>query len=218
MPRTRNLAPAPSPTARGPSSDVAFSGTVKQVQAERGSRAAYAHQEARGGFDTEVTPELAGFLAEVDTAFLATANAEGQPYVQHRGGPRGFIRVIDASTIGFLDLPGNRQYVTTGNLRDNDRVCLFLIDYARRLRVKVWGHARAVPATDPAAAALASAHAPARVEQAILISVTAWNANCPKHIPRKIDAAEVEQVIEVLERRVEALEQENRTLKARQAV
>ena len=217
MPRPRTLAPAPSLTAKAPSSDVAFSGTVKQVQAERGSRAAYAHQEARGGFDTEVTPDLAGFLAEVDTAFLATANAEGQPYVQHRGGPRGFIQVIDASTIGFLDLPGNRQYVTTGNLRDNDRVCLFLIDYARRLRVKVWGHARAVPASDPAAATLTSANAPTRVEQAILITVTAWNANCPKHIPRKVDAAEAEQVIESLERRLEALELENRTLRSRLA-
>ena len=198
-----------------PASDVAFSATVKQVQTERGSRAAHARQEARGGFESAVTDELAGFIAEVDTAFLATASAEGQPYVQHRGGPRGFIRVVDGQTLGFLDLPGNRQYVTTGNLRENDRVCLFLIDYARRLRVKVWGHARVVPASDPAAAALAP-DLPAgrgRIEQAILISVTAWDANCPKHIPQKIDAAEAEQVVRDLRGRIAALERENRALR-----
>jgi predicted pyridoxine 5'-phosphate oxidase superfamily flavin-nucleotide-binding protein len=193
-----------------PASDVAFSGAVKQVQIERGSRAAYARQEARGGFETEVTPELAGFLARVDTAFLATASAEGQPYVQHRGGPRGFIRGLDHHTIGFLDLPGNRQYVTTGNLRENDRVCLFLIDYAHRLRVKVWGRARVVPIDDPAAAALTPEAPPGRVEQAILISVSAWDANCPKHIPQKIDATEAEQVVRALRDRIAALEREAR--------
>jgi uncharacterized protein len=199
-----------------PTSDVAFSAAVKQVQSERGSRAAYARQESRGGFESVVTAELAGFLAEVDTAFLATASADGQPYVQHRGGPPGFIRVVDDQTLGLLDLAGNRQYVTTGNLRENDRVCLFLIDYARRLRVKVWGHARVVPADDPAAAALAPDREAqrGRVEQAILISVTAWDANCPKHIPQKVDAAQVEQVVRDLRDRLAALERENRALRA----
>ena len=143
--RTVRAAKVPPWPSKQPASDVAFSPAVKRVQVERGSRAAYARQEAQGGFESEVTPDLAGFLAEVDTAFLATASADGQPYVQHRGGPKGFIRALDATTLGFLDLPGNRQYVTTGNLRENDRVCLFLIDYARRARVKVWGHARVVP-------------------------------------------------------------------------
>jgi uncharacterized protein len=203
-------------TRQPPPSDVAFSTAVKGVQAERGSRAAYARQEARGGFESEVTPELAGFLAEIDTAFLASASADGQPYVQHRGGPRGFIRPLDAHTLGFLDLAGNRQYVTTGNLRENDRVCLFLIDYARRARVKVWGHARVVPADDPAAAALArTAPAPGgRIEQAVLIAVTAWDANCSQHIPQKVDAAAAAQRVQALEQRIATLEQEARALQA----
>lgn len=128
-----------------PSSDVAFSPAVKQVQHERGSRAAYSRMERDGGFETEVTESLRAFLAQVDTGFLATASAEGQPYIQHRGGPRGFIRALDSHTLGFVDFVGNRQYISTGNLTENARVCLFLIDYARQRRVKVWGTARTVP-------------------------------------------------------------------------
>jgi predicted pyridoxine 5'-phosphate oxidase superfamily flavin-nucleotide-binding protein len=169
------------------SSDVAFSPAVKQVQAERGSRTAYARVESRGGFEVEVTEELREFLAQIDTAFLATASADGQPYVQHRGGPPGFIRVIDGSTIGFVDFTGNKQYVTTGNLAENDRVCLLLMDYEHRRRVKIWGTARAVPATPDLIDALAPRDYPARIEQVIVIAVTAWDVNCPKHIPRKVE-------------------------------
>ncbi|MGZ3442066.1 MAG: pyridoxamine 5'-phosphate oxidase family protein, partial [Polyangia bacterium] len=127
-----------------PSSDIAFSDAVKRVQSERGSRAAYARVERSGGFETGVTDALRGFLAQIDTAFLATASADGQPYIQHRGGPQGFIRALDDRTLAFLDFAGNRQYVSTGNLRENERVCLFLIDYAQRRRIKVWGTARVV--------------------------------------------------------------------------
>src|SRR3954469_25660031 len=137
------------------SSDVAFSPAVKKVQRERGSRTAYARMEKSGGFETAVTDELRGFLQQIDTAFLATASADGQPYVQHRGGPKGFIRALDDRTLAFVDFVGNRQFVSTGNLTENDRVCLFLIDYARRRRVKVWGTARVVPATDELIGALA---------------------------------------------------------------
>jgi uncharacterized protein len=191
-----------------PSSDVAFSPTVKAVQSERGSRAAYARVERGGGFETAVTDDLVGFLAEIDTAFLATASADGQPYVQHRGGPRGFIRGLDDRTLGFLDFAGNRQYVSTGNLRDNDRVCLFLIDYARRRRVKVWGTARTVPATPELLAALALPGSRARVEQVVLITVSAWDVNCPQHIPQKLDAGEVAGLVDGLRERIAALEAE----------
>jgi predicted pyridoxine 5'-phosphate oxidase superfamily flavin-nucleotide-binding protein len=196
------------------SSDVAFSPAVKAVQVERGSRAAYARQEAKGGFETEVGPELEGFLAEIDTAFLATASADGQPYVQHRGGEKGFIRVVAPQTLGWLEQAGNRQYVTTGNLRENDRVCLFLIDYARRARVKVWGHARVVPPDDPAVAPLRLSDGGRRdrPQQAILLQVTAWDANCPKYIPQKVDVSEVEPIIAGLRARIAALEAENRAL------
>ena len=155
-----------------PSSDVAFSAAVKRLQAERGSRAAYARVEANGGFRTGVTAELRAFLAEIDTAFLATASAGGQPYVQHRGGAPGFIRAIDEHTIGWLEEPGNRQYVSHGNLTENDRVCLLLMDYEHRRRVKVWGTARVVAEAD---------------RHAILVAVSAWDINCPKHIPRKVN-------------------------------
>jgi uncharacterized protein len=197
-----------------PSSDVAFSPTVKAVQAERGSRAAYARVERGGGFETSVDERLAGFLAEIDTAFLATASADGQPYVQHRGGPRGFIRALDERTLGFLDLAGNRQYVSTGNLRDNERVCLLLMDYARRRRIKVWGTARAVPATPELVAALALPGPRARVEQVVLLTVSAWDVNCPQHIPQKLDAGEVAGVVDALRARIAELEAENQRLRS----
>lgn len=196
-----------------PSSDVAFSPAVKQVQSERGSRAAYSRMERDGGFETEVTESLRAFLAQVDTGFLATASAEGQPYIQHRGGPRGFIRALDNHTLGFVDFVGNRQYISTGNLSENERICLFLIDYAHQRRVKVWGTARTVPATDELLAQLAPAEYRARPEQVVLITVSAWDVNCPKHLPRKLDATEVAQAVQRLETRIAELEAENRRLR-----
>jgi uncharacterized protein len=181
-------------------SDVAFSDAVKAVQAAKGSRAAYARVEQGGGFANEVDERLRAFLAEIDTAFLATASADGQPYVQHRGGPKGFIRALDEHTLGFVDFAGNRQYVSTGNLGENDRVCLFLIDYVRRRRVKVWGRARVVETTDELLAKLAPADYRARAEQVVAITVEAWDVNCPQHIPHKLDAADVAGAVERLER------------------
>ena len=152
-----------------------------------------------------VTDKLRAFLAQIDTAFLATASADGQPYVQHRGGPKGFIRALDDDTLGFLDLAGNRQYLSVGNLRENDRVCLFLIDYARRQRVKVWGTASVAPLTDELLQRLA---VPGRVrpERAILIRVQRWDINCPAHIPHKLDAQLVEQAIARYQARITELE------------
>lgn len=168
-----------------PASDVAFSPSVKRLQEERGSRAAYARMERGGGFASEIDDGLRAFLAEIDTAFLATASADGQPYVQHRGGPAGFIRALDDHTLAFVDYAGNRQYVTAGNLAENDRVCLFLIDYAERRRVKVWGRARVVPLTAALLAALGPFERRARPEQVVVIDVTAWDVNCSQHIPMK---------------------------------
>jgi predicted pyridoxine 5'-phosphate oxidase superfamily flavin-nucleotide-binding protein len=196
------------------SSDVAFSSSVKGVQAERGSRGAYARMEENGGFETEVNDALRALLEHIDTAFLATASADGQPYVQHRGGPKGFIRALDDKTLAFVDFAGNRQYVTSGNLRENDRVCLFLIDYAHRRRVKVWGTARAVAATDDLLAALFPDGYRARPEQVVLISVSAWDVNCPQHIPQKLDAEDVARAVGELKKRIAELEAENRRLRA----
>jgi uncharacterized protein len=195
-----------------PSSDIAFTPTVKALQAERGSRSNYQRMEARGGFRTELTEDLAQFLASVDTAYLATANAAGQPYAQHRGGPKGFIRILGPKTLGFADYRGNRQYVTTGNLAENDRAFLFLMDYAHRRRVKLWGRARV--SDDPQVIArLMPEGYQAKPEQAILFEVEAWDINCPQHIPQKIDVSDVERVLGDLQRRIAELEAENATLR-----
>jgi predicted pyridoxine 5'-phosphate oxidase superfamily flavin-nucleotide-binding protein len=199
------------------SSDVAFSPAVKRIQVERGSRGAYGKLERRGGFAGEIDDDLRAFLAEVDTAFLATASAVGQPYVQHRGGARGFIHALDERTLAFVDLAGNRQYVTTGNLSENDRICLLAIDYAQRRRVKIWGTARAVPATPELLQRLGPLPARARPEQVIEITVSAWDVNCPQHIPVKLDAADVARAIERLELRVAELEAENAALRGSRA-
>jgi len=196
-----------------PSSDVAFSPAVKAIQARRGSRSAYARQEESGGFETEVNGDLRDFLAQIETAFLATASKDGQPYVQHRGGPRGFIRAVDERTLGFIDFAGNKQYVSTGNLAENDRVCLFLIDYSARRRVKIWGRARTVPVTQALLKTLMPEGYRARPEQVVFLTVEAWDVNCPQHIPQKLDAAEVAEAVNKLRARVAELEAENLTLR-----
>lgn len=187
-------------------SDVAFSPAVKAIQAARGSREGYARMERRGGWRTEVTPDLAGFIARQRSLFLATASAEGQPYIQHRGGPPGFLRVLDPETLAFADLAGNRQYITLGNLSENPRAQLFLIDYANRQRVKIWGEAR-VAEDDPALLAMLAPEG-ARAEQAILFRVTAWDANCPQHIPQRFEAEEVAAALAQREARIAELEAE----------
>ena len=195
-----------------PASDIAFTPAVKACQARRGSRTAYARLEARGGFRTAIDETLTGFLAQVDTAYLATANAGGQPYAQHRGGPKGFIRVVDEHTVGFADFAGNRQYISTGNLAENDRAFLFLMDYAHRRRIKLWGRARVVEDDAALLARLMPDGYQARPEQAILFTVEAWDANCPQHIPEKLDASDVASVIGGLQDRIASLEADNTRL------
>jgi predicted pyridoxine 5'-phosphate oxidase superfamily flavin-nucleotide-binding protein len=197
--------------------DVAFSASVKSVQTRRGSRAAYARLEQRGGWESTVTPELAAFLAERDSFYLATASADGRPYVQHRGGPRGFLRVLDERTLAFADFRGNRQYLTLGNLAENDRAFLFLMDYARRRRIKLWGRARVVEDDPALLERLADPAHPGRPEQAIVFTIEAWDTNCPQHIPQRFDAADVGAALERLEARIRALEGENRALRERLA-
>lgn len=171
--------------------DVAFTPAVREVQARRGSRRAYERLEARGGFHDRITPELAAFIAQRDSFFLATASADGQPYVQHRGGPPGFLRVLDERTLGFADYRGNRQYLTVGNLAENERAFLFLIDYREQTRIKLWGRARVVEDDAALIAQLMPEGYDARPEQAIVFTLTAWDANCPQHIPRLYSEAEV---------------------------
>ena len=192
---------------KAPSSDVAFTPSVKALQTARGSRAAYAEVEARGGFRTEIDATLVAFLSKADTAFLATASADGRPYAQHRGGPKGFLRALGPTTLGWADYAGNRQYISTGNLAENARAFLIVIDYAQRRRIKLWGRARV--SHDPETiAALAPTGYRARIEQAIVFEIEAWDVNCPQHIAPKLDAADVAAALDARDARIAALEAE----------
>lgn len=195
-------------TTRTYASDVAFTPTVKAIQSRKGSRAAYARMEEKGSWGTLITPELAAFIEAQISVFLATANADGQPYIQHRGGPPGFLRVIAERTIGFVDYAGNRQYITQGNLADNPKAHLFLIDYAHRRRVKIWGEAQAIEGDADLIARLMPADYKARPEQVILFSVSAWDVNCPQHIPQHFEAADVAAALAERDGRISELEAE----------
>lgn len=188
------------------SSDVAFSPTVKAVQSRKGSREGYASMERRGGWRTRITPDLAAFIGEQISIFMATANADGQPYIQHRGGPPGFMRVLDDRTIAFADFSGNRQYISTGNLADNPKAHLFLIDYMNRRRVKIWGTARVVEDDPELLARLMPEGYKADGEQVILFTVTAWDSNCHQHIPQRFEAADVAAALAARDRRIAELE------------
>jgi predicted pyridoxine 5'-phosphate oxidase superfamily flavin-nucleotide-binding protein len=187
-------------------SDVAFTPSVKAIQTRKGSRAAYTRMEQGDGWNTAITPDLAAFIADQTSVFLGTASVTGQPYIQHRGGPAGFMRVLDANTIAFADFRGNRQFITQGNLAENPRAHLFLIDYAQRRRVKIWGEARVVENDTDLLANLMPENYKARAEQAILFRVEAWDANCPQHIPRRFEAADVAQLLDERDRRIAELE------------
>src|SRR3954462_7247126 len=196
-------------------SDIVFPPAARRAQAEHSSARLYAKRIAEG-FPDRISPELAGFIAGLDTAFLATVSAAGAPYIQHRGGPKGFIKVIDDRTLGFADFAGNRQYITISNLEGNDRAYLFLLDFANRRRVKVWGRARVVE-NDPALMEkLVDPGYRARPERAILFKIEAWDVNCSQHITARYTEDEVAAAVSGLRDRIVALETENAELRARQ--
>jgi predicted pyridoxine 5'-phosphate oxidase superfamily flavin-nucleotide-binding protein len=202
-------------TGNSVSSDVAFTPTVKAIQQRKGSRLGYARMEAGGSWETQVTPALQSFVEAQTSFFLGTANADGQPYIQHRGGPRGFLRVIDSKTLGFADFSGNRQYISQGNLADNPKAYLFLIDYAQQRRIKIWGEARVVEGDAALTAQLMPDGYRARPEQVVLFTITAWDANCPQHIPQRFEAADVEAALADRDERIRRLQLEVEKLKAR---
>jgi predicted pyridoxine 5'-phosphate oxidase superfamily flavin-nucleotide-binding protein len=192
--------------------ELVFPPAAQRAQAERGSARAYAGK-LEAGFPDRITPELASYIAELDTAFLATVSAAGAPYIQHRGGPKGFIKVIDDKTLGFADYAGNRQYITISNLAENDRAYLFLINFAERQRIKLWGHARAVE-NDPALIAqVFDKGYRARPERVILFTVDAWDVNCSQHITARYSQTEVADAVTLLRDRIAALEAENASLR-----
>ncbi len=189
-------------------SDIAFTPSVKALQTAHGSRASYARMEKSQGWSTEVTPELASFLDELDMFYLGTANAVGQPYIQYRGGPKGFLKVLDSRTLAFADFGGNRQFISTGNLSENQRVFVFLMDYANQRRVKVWGTARVVTDDPELLVRLRDEGYDARPERAIVITIEAWDANCPQHIHPRLLESVVAPLVESLHERIATLEAE----------
>jgi predicted pyridoxine 5'-phosphate oxidase superfamily flavin-nucleotide-binding protein len=188
--------------------DVAFTPAVKAVQQRKGSRASYARMEEKGYWTGVIPPELRAFIEAQTSVFLATASAEGQPYIQHRGGPPGFLRVLDETTIAFVDYVGNRQFITLGNLAENPNAHLFLIDYAHRKRVKLWGTARVIEGDEELTRRLMPLGYKARASQVIVFTVRAWDENCPQHIPQRLEAADVAAAIAERDRRIAELEAE----------
>ena len=196
------------------SSDIAFTPAVKGIQTEKGSRSSYARMEAVGSWETEVTPELEAFFADLDMFYLGTANADGQPYIQYRGGSPGFLRKVDEKTVGFADFGGNRQYITLGNLSENPRAFIFLMDYVRSRRIKLWGKARVVE-DDPALFdRLRDLSYPGKVERAILFEIEAWDVNCPQHIHKRFPQKQVAPVIEQLQAKIAELETKLKVLES----
>jgi uncharacterized protein len=198
-------------------SDVGFTPAVKAIQSQKGSRASYARMENGGSWETTVTPELTAFLADLDMLYLGTVNSDGQPYIQYRGGSPGFLKAVDEKTLGFADFGGNRQYITLGNLSENPKAFIFLMDYARSRRIKVWGQARVVEDDATLIDRFRDPAYPAKVERAILFQIEAWDVNCPQHIHKRFSQAQVAPVIEELQGRIAALEAKLKAYEGREA-
>ena len=188
--------------------EFAFTPEVKAAQAQRGSRETYARYIANGPASDTITPRLAAFITQLDGFYFGTLSSSGYPYIQFRGGPPGFLKVLDDKTLGFADFSGNVQYITVGNLSTNDKVFLFLMDYRHRRRIKIWGRARYVEDNPALIQQLQVPDYPAKVERAMLISLEAFSENCPQHIPVRYSADEVAAITAPLHRKIAELEQQ----------
>jgi uncharacterized protein len=184
---------------------IAFTDAVKEAQRRNGARANAERLESHPAARDALTPELARFIAERDSFFLATASREGWPYVQHRGGPPGFLKVLDQRTLAFADFSGNRQYLSLGNLAENDRVHLFLMDWAHARRLKIWGRAEVVEDAGVIEALMPRGYE-AHPERAIRIRVEAWDMNCNQHIAQRFTERELAPGLDALARRIALLE------------
>ncbi len=194
-------------------SDIAFTPAVKAEQARHGSRQQYERMERLKGWPTTITPDLTAFIAETRSFYLSTASADGQPYIQHRGGPVGFLKIIDDKTLGFADYGGNKQYITVGNLAENPKAYIFIMDYVHQRRVKLWGTAKVVEGDDELLAKLSDPGYRAKPERAIVFTLEAWDRNCPQHIPRMLPFDEVAEAVSRLQTRIADLEAENARLR-----
>ncbi|QDU92613.1 pyridoxamine 5'-phosphate oxidase family protein [Lignipirellula cremea] len=194
-------------------SDIAFTPAVKAIQTAKGSRASYGKMEERGSWQTTVTPELEAFLADLDMFYLGTANGQAQPYIQYRGGAPGFLKAIDEKTLGFADFGGNQQYISLGNLSENPKAFIFLMDYVHSRRIKLWGKARVVEGDAQLENRLRDPEYPGKVERVVLFEIEAWDINCPQHIHKRFPQREVTPVVEQLHQRVHEPEAQLATLR-----
>ena len=194
--------------------DIVFTPAVRAAQERLGSRGKGAFLEQRGRFARPITDDVAAFIALRDSCYLGTASADRRPYIQHRGGPPGFLKLLDGHTIAFADFRGNRQYITAGNLSENDRAFLFLTDYLAQARLKLWGRGRVVEDDPALLARLVVPGYDAVVERAILFTIEAWDTNCDQHIPRLVHVDEVAAHLAATQKRIAELEAEVARLKA----
>ena len=206
-----------------PVSDIAFTPAVKAAQQQRGSREAYARMDGRGGWQNKVTADLAEFIAQRDSFYLATASADGHPYIQHRGGSKGFLKVLDEQTLAFADFVGNAQYISIGNLDGNSKAFIFLMDYPNRRRIKIWGTAKIIEGDDNLLSRelltrLVDSNYRGKPERAFVFHVKAWDVNCPQHITPRWTEEEIAPVVEELRAHVDQLEAENARLRVQHDV
>ncbi len=188
-------------------SEIAFTDAVKATQERYGVRAFNAATTAKRPWGKEITGELVKFIGMRDSFYLGTASAAGRPYIQHRGGRPGFLKVIDEHTLAFPDQPGNKQFITAGNLSENDQAFIFLMDYEMRQRIKLWGRARFEEEDrDLIDRTLCEGDDPARISRAVVFTVETWDVNCQQRIPQKFDEQTVAQVVRKLTERVAELE------------
>lgn len=185
---------------------IAFTSTVKAMQTRYGSREMYARFEGNGATHDRITPDIAAFIAARDGFYLGTTSSDGWPYIQFRGGQPGFLKVLNDQTLGFADFQGNLQYISVGNLAEDDRVFLFLMDYAHRRRLKIWGRASIIENDPQLLQQLADPNYPAMVERVIVIQIEAWDWNCPQHIPLRFSEADVRAITTPLQDRIAQLE------------
>lgn len=158
--------------------------------------------EQSRGWHSEVTPQLEQFFSTMDSFYFGTATINGQPYIQHRGGPKGFLKVLDNKTLAFADYAGNRQYISTGNLSENNKAFIFLMDYPNRTRIKIWDTAEVIYDDKELLDSLSDPSYKAKIERAIIFRVEAWDANCPQHIQQRFSQEDIKRITDPLNKKI----------------
>jgi predicted pyridoxine 5'-phosphate oxidase superfamily flavin-nucleotide-binding protein len=199
-----------------PFGSLVFTPVVKELQERYGSRRSYAKREGSRFSQDALGPDEEGFLAECDSFYMASIGESGWPYVQHRGGPRGFLKVLDEHTIGFADFRGNRQYISAGNLMTNDKVALILVDYPKQARLKILGHVQIYEDADAKEwiEKLRESGEATPIERVFIIHVDAFDWNCQQHITRRFTEEQIRNALDPLEKRMQQLVMENEKLRA----